>query len=269
MAMIKCPDCGKQISDKAEKCIYCGNVLKKTTKICCPECGTELEEESEFCPVCGCPVTNVSEDMPQKVEVTGVKVNKKIQKIIAVSIIAIMIIIIALIIGNKTKVAREVSSAQKRSEEYSADFEQAAYTMLTGAGDAESCGNLIKQVWYNSIYQERDEKTNKYTRPNGYFVSDFNEALKNLFADASFKLKINSIEENQKTLTSLMKKLKNPPEEYKDAYASISELYNAYLTFTNLVISPTGSLKTFSDDFNTADNDTLNCYNAMEIYLED
>ena len=66
-----------------------------------------------------------------------------------------------------------------------------------------------------------------------------------------------------------MKKLKNPPEEYKDAYASISELYNAYLTLTNLVISPTGSLQTFSADFNSADNDTLNCYNAMEVYLED
>lgn len=24
MAMIKCPECGKDISDKAEKCLYCG-----------------------------------------------------------------------------------------------------------------------------------------------------------------------------------------------------------------------------------------------------
>ena len=269
MAMIKCPDCGKQISDKAEKCIYCGNVLKKPTQICCLECGTELEKGSEVCPVCGCPITDVSENVPQKVEVTGVKVNKRVRKIITVGVIVVIIIISALIIGNRMKMARENSNAQKRSEEYSADFERADYTMLTGAGDAESCGNLIKQVWYNAIYQERDEKTNKYTMPNGYFISDFNEALKNLFADTSFSRRINSIEENQETLTSLMKKLKNPPEEYKDAYASISELYNAYLTLTNLVISPTGSLQTFSADFNSADNDTLNCYNAMEVYLED
>ena len=269
MARIKCPDCGKQISDKAEKCIYCGNVLKKPTQICCLECGTELEKGTEVCPVCGCTITDVSENMPQKVEVTGVKVNKRVRKIITVGVIVVIIIISALIIGNRMKMARENSNAQKRSEEYSADFERAAYTMLTGAGDAESCGNLIKQVWYNAIYQERDEKTNKYTMPNGYFISDFNEALKNLFADTSFSRRINSIEKNQETLTSLMKKLKNPPEEYKDAYASISELYNVYLTLTNLVISPTGSLQTFSADFNSADNDTLNCYNAMEVYLED
>ena len=93
MAMIKCPDCGKQISDKAEKCIYCGNVLKKPTKMCCSECGTELEEGLEICPVCGCPIINVSENMPQKVEVTGVKVNKRVRKIITVGVIAVIIII--------------------------------------------------------------------------------------------------------------------------------------------------------------------------------
>lgn len=31
MALIKCPECGKEISDKAKKCIYCGFVLKKGT----------------------------------------------------------------------------------------------------------------------------------------------------------------------------------------------------------------------------------------------
>ena len=40
--------------------------------------------------------------------------------------------------------------------------------------DAESSANLIKQVWYNAIYEKRDDKTDKYTRPKGYFVSDFN-----------------------------------------------------------------------------------------------
>lgn len=28
MALIKCPECGKEISDKAQKCIHCGYPLK-------------------------------------------------------------------------------------------------------------------------------------------------------------------------------------------------------------------------------------------------
>ena len=33
MALIKCPECGKEISDKSDKCIYCGYPLKKYTII--------------------------------------------------------------------------------------------------------------------------------------------------------------------------------------------------------------------------------------------
>ena len=32
MALIKCSECGKEISDKAEKCIHCGYPLKEVTK---------------------------------------------------------------------------------------------------------------------------------------------------------------------------------------------------------------------------------------------
>lgn len=35
MALIKCPECGKEISDKSEKCIHCGFPLTETkNKIC-------------------------------------------------------------------------------------------------------------------------------------------------------------------------------------------------------------------------------------------
>ena len=57
MAIIKCPQCEKEISDKAPKCIYCGKVLKeeeeKENK--CIECGTILTKTDKVCPNCGCP----------------------------------------------------------------------------------------------------------------------------------------------------------------------------------------------------------------------
>lgn len=33
MSMIKCPECGQEISDKADTCPKCGNPIKKQTSI--------------------------------------------------------------------------------------------------------------------------------------------------------------------------------------------------------------------------------------------
>ena len=35
MALIKCPECGKEISDKSEKCIHCGFPLVKEKNTIC------------------------------------------------------------------------------------------------------------------------------------------------------------------------------------------------------------------------------------------
>lgn len=57
MALIKCPECNNQISDKADACPHCGmpvkEMLSKISKRECPECGAMVEAESEECPECG------------------------------------------------------------------------------------------------------------------------------------------------------------------------------------------------------------------------
>ena len=70
MAIISCPNCGKQISDKAKACPGCGYVLEmeekedKTEKILCEECGFELSADMDTCPNCGCPVSK--REVPDK-----------------------------------------------------------------------------------------------------------------------------------------------------------------------------------------------------------
>lgn len=261
MAMIQCPSCGKQISDKAAKCPSCGCESILNEKKICAECGAELSQNEMVCHVCGCPVDVVSSSLPQQVEVTGVKISKKSKKNFF-GIVIVLVLAIAVMVG-----AIQVNK-QNTEVKYGENLELVSYMMLSGASDAETCGNLIKQVWYNAIYEERDSETDPYTCPNGYFVSDFNVALQNLFFDTSFSEKIKAIEENQSTVQSLMKELKDPPKKYEDAYQKLSNYYDAYVNFTNLVINPSGSLQTFSSNFNDADSEVLNCYNAMSLYLE-
>ena len=275
MALIKCSNCGSEISDKALKCPKCGvsivgedSVQDEKVSIKCEECGTEILEGEEACSNCGCPVPSVDmsteKDSPQKVEVTAVNLSpmkKNTKRNITIAVVSVLLIVVLLFVGSSMK-------KQNQVEEYVANLETATYTMLQGAADAEDAGNLIKSVWYNAIYEEYDSETNKYTRPNGYYVSDFNEALANLFSDSTFMSTISSIESNQETVASLMKDLQNPPEGFEEAYDAIKDFYRAYTSFTNLVIDPSGSLTTFSQNFNDADSDAVNCFNAMNLYLD-
>lgn len=143
-------------------------------------------------------------------------------------------------------------------------------TMLDSADEAESCGNLIKSVWYNAIYNKNDASTDKYTmKDEHFFVSDFNDALHKLFSDLTFSSRVDKISEQQDTVNALMKKLKNPPEKYKEAYEKMSKLYDSYIKLTNMVTDPNGSLQTYSDTFNETDTEVLNNYKALGVYLEE
>ena len=48
MAIIQCPECGKEISDQSERCIHCGVPI-----YVCPKCGNLASGKLKFCPRCG------------------------------------------------------------------------------------------------------------------------------------------------------------------------------------------------------------------------
>lgn len=48
MAMIQCPECGQEISDKATTCPHCGTPI-----FVCPECGNVLSGQNKICDRCG------------------------------------------------------------------------------------------------------------------------------------------------------------------------------------------------------------------------
>lgn len=61
MALITCPECYKEISDKAETCPSCGYPIKGETNalIICPECHKKISKTSETCPKCGSSIKNI------------------------------------------------------------------------------------------------------------------------------------------------------------------------------------------------------------------
>lgn len=63
MALIKCSECGEEISDKAISCPYCGVLVENEQLIKCSECGADVIFDSEFCPNCGCSIHNDEDEI--------------------------------------------------------------------------------------------------------------------------------------------------------------------------------------------------------------
>lgn len=65
MALINCPECGKEISEGSKFCIHCGYPLDEDNNtiltvndneydlLICPECGHDVSETADICPNCG------------------------------------------------------------------------------------------------------------------------------------------------------------------------------------------------------------------------
>lgn len=140
--------------------------------------------------------------------------------------------------------------------------------MLEGATDAEEAGELIHDVWYNTIFEQSDSKTDKYTiNTNGYFYDDFNDSLSNLYNDTDFSEKVSSIKNNKRDVINIMRELTNPPTEYKEAYESLKKCYDEYISLTNMIISPNGTLTSFTDEYNKLDSALAKDIESLSVYI--
>lgn len=109
MALIKCDECKKEISDKATICPHCGCPIEE--KAFCNECGKEINLNDEICKNCGCPISSVKSNINDDIGKTKkqkkldikepiknisnlIKKNKKVSMIVAV-VLVILIIMIA------------------------------------------------------------------------------------------------------------------------------------------------------------------------------
>ena len=167
MAMIKCPECGQEVSDKAKKCIHCGKILMEEVipKKFCSECGKEIDINATECPYCGCPLDEDEKEIKQQK-------NKKIKKIIIPVIIIAVVAIIAVGVINITK-----SSLN--------EDEQLAYQNATELQDRMRNPDSFKLYDEFFILKHHDDDGNvdytytifKYGGANGYGAITTDEAI--------------------------------------------------------------------------------------------
>ena len=122
---------------------------------------------------------------------------------------------------------------------------------------------MVVAVWNDAIWGDTtQENTKKYVAG----AKDFDAALDNLYEDEEISKKISALYDNQEKVSSLMRKLKNPPEEYQDCYDAATALYQKYI---NMATSPTGSYNSYSEDFLKLDKETADEISQFTILLPD
>ena len=229
MAMVKCPNCGEMISDRASECVHCGCKLNNFT-VQCPECGIYVSEDLKVCPKCGCPL---HEKQPKRID------KKNVLKIVLVVILCLVIAAFSFLF---IQYNRYSSYYNKVNEIH--DVRNASVDALNDSA------KLLIDVWNNAIWLQSDPRTDKFTKENGYFVDDFNDALDNLYSDEVFNAKLDIIDKQQYELRLLRKGILNPPKGEEEFNNLILDMIDNYLDLSTTVLNPIGSLNEVSEELN-------------------
>ena len=273
MALENCPQCGESISDKAPRCVHCGweRPLDKEEPEpkTCPECGEVLGDEATECPKCGCPIEKEpEEESPAKVELTSVKLNKKTKKYAIAAVVAIAVV--ACLIGAGILVSNQKAQqeAENSYNEYVSNLRAASLKMLSGASTAETTCNTVKSIWHSAIYNGKN-KSKWDSDIKKYYNSDFSTAIQSYYSDSTGTKAVSTIKSNQSEVSEYMKKLNNPPEKLKTAYATLSTMYDSYSKLTDLAVSPSGNYSEYSSNVNDADTDFATNYEKLDTQIPD
>ena len=223
--------------------------------VSCPECGKEISDAAQSCPHCGHPIAQE----PQPQDMSPVPRKSKRSIIIAACVLA-LVAVVSIFVGVQQKQASDRAA-------YIASLNELRAQTIRGGSVAEKMCNLTKQVWYNTIYEERDSITDKYTRSGGVFHDDFNTSLSLLYAEDNTATVISGLQASRELVDGIMADLQNPPTEFAACYEAADSLYDAYCGLIDLAVSPSGSLKTYSENFSKYDEDLLKYYNKLEALI--
>jgi len=239
MALIKCPECGKEISSLAPSCPNCGYPMDTRTVYATPEDAKPMDGEI--------PSANTPRAASGKKK--GV-------------ILAVVGVIFACVVGlgayrhynviRQERIAESERLAQiersKELNEFSEKMHLFGYLANIGAEDSNRILDKVLHIWRNSIYKKESDSTDNYTKDeSGIFYDDFNIALYMYYSSAYYE----ATERGLKTLISevsdLYAELNTVPEEYSECKQEIKDLYAAFTTVTNFALNTEGSYTVASE----------------------
>ncbi|RRG06120.1 MAG: hypothetical protein DUD35_14640 [Lactobacillus sp.] len=163
--------------------------------------------------------------------------------------------------AKRKREARE--AAIKEHDTYVNNLKSVTSYMFTGAVESETACNLTSKVWHNAIFGGWDNETSAYQS------SDFNEALKKLYASDTYQGYVSAINKANDKVDDLMRELSDPPEDCEKAYDTLQDLYPDYQSFTSLATDPSGSYTSYTQDFEDLDSKVSSKLQLIDTQIPD
>lgn len=228
MAIINCSECGKQISDKAKKCVHCGKVFEENTaelnEIICEECGNVIPELSKECPNCGCPVSAKS-----KFEF---KLTKKSIVLLCSIIGVIVIACVGTAIYNSTPVQNYVAEAEQDRAAL-----KASETVFKEAKEAEKNNDyeLAIKKYKAVIKEDKSYKKaqDKISELQATYKNQLLSEAENYAQNKKYKEAIQNVDKVISTLGS-----SDDLTELKQKYSDLKASQYAKVVVTDKTITP-------------------------------
>ena len=233
----------------------------------CPECGKEISDSVESCPFCGYPIKNREAELQNNTngESTKKKPFKKTYLIIAVVAICLIAVLGVKISNKKKLIAKQNSEVQEIKEynQYVTYLNDVYSETLSGASTAEDVCVLVLNVWQDAIYHDSSDQTSKYVTG----ASDFDEALDRVYADDDVQDKLSKVKNYQDYLSDSINKLQSAPPELEKAYDAALEASTTFKALAQMALSPSGSYNTYSADEQDKVNAIISAYNTLESLI--
>jgi hypothetical protein len=150
---------------------------------------------------------------------------------------------------------------EKQLQKYATNLKGTAEIMISTSTIAEDMLNQYHDVWSDAIFED-------VAYVNGERIwGDFNEAIsaqhEAFVEDGSIK----AIENGEEAVKMLMKKINNPPEQYKEEYEVVVDMYKVFDEYVGLAKSPEGSLQSFSEQARELSSELISLYKELEVKM--
>ena len=169
MAMIKCPGCGQDVSDMADKCVHCGMDLKKEIedKIICNECGKENAANAQICAFCGYPLKNEEESTDIEK-----KDRKKKKRVFLIVVIIVLIGIISIGINGAKNSGEEKAYKEAIQKIEDGEYDEGKI-ILEKIQDYEGVNEVLEQIeWEQIAYECIPEFVESLNVPDSLVIND-------------------------------------------------------------------------------------------------
>ncbi len=137
------------------------------------------------------------------------------------------------------------ADTKKSQENYKANLDEVLQAI---AGELYVCNgfcNVYSEIWSKAINDDED----------------FSKVLSKARDRAEEGGFIKTLQDKKNKIKFLMKELKDPPDEYKESYNVLLDLYTEYTHLESLAEEPSGSLISYNNDVNESIN---KCQQLME-----